>query len=391
MAIGWNAETWSRFHNIWLRDHCRCSECFHAVTKQRLFDTFEIPADIQPLDVKAIPEGLQVTWPASTPHISLYPWSWLQTCSYDPPFPHLRPESESKTHQIIWGSKIQQAPPTVTYEEVMESGDFGLYKWLQNIDRFGFSFVNNVPVTTEATEELATRIGFIRETQYGKFWDFTSNMAKGDTAYTDLALSAHTDNTYFTDPAGLQMFHMLSHTEGSGGASLLVDGFYAASILRDLHPESYELLTRIPVPAHAAGEEGCLYRSSPPLGYPVLSVDRSSGALYQVRWNNDDRSVLGHVGGDELEKLYEAMRIWNRLLKISDSEYWVQLTPGTVVIMNNHRVLHGRSAFTGRRRMCGAYIGIDEYTSKLAVLEEKFSSRTSTPSEGQRSVWHPKF
>ena len=41
--------------------------------------------------------------------------------------------------------------------------------------------------------------------------------------------------------------------------------------------------------------------------------------------------------------------------------------------MDNHRVLHGRSAFDGRRRMCGAYIGVDEYRSKLAVLSEKFA------------------
>ena len=31
----------------------------------------------------------------------------------------------------------------------------------------------------------------------GKFWDFTSDLAKGDKAYTTLALGAHTDNTYF--------------------------------------------------------------------------------------------------------------------------------------------------------------------------------------------------
>lgn len=31
----------------------------------------------------------------------------------------------------------------------------------------------------------------------GTFWDFTSDLAKGDTAYTTLALGAHTDNTYF--------------------------------------------------------------------------------------------------------------------------------------------------------------------------------------------------
>jgi len=44
------------------------------------------------------------------------------------------------------------------------------------------------------------------------------------------------------------------------------------------------------------------------------------------------------------------------------------------LVINNHRVLHGRSAFDGKRRMCGAYIGVDEYRSKLAVLRERFES-----------------
>ena len=64
-------------------------------------------------------------------------------------------------------------------------------------------------------------------------------------------------------------------------------------------------------------------------------------------------------------------------------------------VVNNHRVLHGRSAFTGKRRMCGAYIGVDEYRSKLAVLTEKFSGQDpSTLSAAilppkDRSVWSP--
>lgn len=59
--------------------------------------------------------------------------------------------------------------------------------------------------------------------------------------------------------------------------------------------------------------------------------------------------------------------------------------------VNNHRVLHGRSAFDGKRRMCGAYIGVDEFHSKLAVLSEKFASATGVSGEtGEgRSVWHP--
>ncbi|KAF7312126.1 hypothetical protein MIND_00225000 [Mycena indigotica] len=382
VAVGWDTRTWSRFHNIWLRDHCRCPQCFHQITKQRLVNTSEIPPGISPSKVEATENGLLVSWPSSQPHESLYPWSWLRQNSYDPQIPDAKVPPREK---ILWGSKIMNSVPTVTFEEAMAEDDRGLHKWVSNIHRFGFCFVSGVPPNPEATEKLSQRIGFIRETQYGKFWDFTSDLAKGDTAYTMLALGAHTDNTYFTDPCGLQLFHLLSHTEGSGGSTLLVDGFYVASILKELHPDAYNVLSSTPVPAHAAGELSALYRPSPPGGYPVLSHDPVTGDLSQVRWNNDDRSVMNHLSPQQLEDWYAAIRVWHKLLTSADSEYWVQLGPGTAVIVDNHRVLHGRSAFTGKRRMCGAYIGVDEYRSKLAVLDERFSGKAFT----ERSVWSP--
>lgn len=83
-------------------------------------------------------------------------------------------------------------------------------------DQFGFCFVEGVPVTPEDTEALIRRIAFIRETQCmvlstsststlyrsyfgvdGGFWDFTADLRHGDTAYTNLALGAHTDTTYY--------------------------------------------------------------------------------------------------------------------------------------------------------------------------------------------------
>ncbi|RDB28690.1 Trimethyllysine dioxygenase [Hypsizygus marmoreus] len=369
VAVGWDTRTWSRFHNIWLRDHCRCPKCFHPVTKQRLLNTFEIPPDIKPVRIESKPQGLEVSWPSTEPHISLYPWSWLQRNSYDP----VIKKTETVPEKILWGAKIEQSPPSVTYEEAMAGDDKGLFKWLTNIEKFGFSFIQGVPPTPEATQKLTERIGFIRETQYGKFWDFTSDLAMGDTAYTTLALGAHTDTTYFTDPCGLQLFHLLSHTDGTGGASLLVDGFYAASILKELHPDAYDLLSTVNIPSHAAGEPGVLYRPSPPSGYPVLSHDAESGELVQVRWNNDDRSVMHGLEPGRVEEWYDAIRKWNSCLTSPDSEFWVQLQPGTAWVVDNHRVLHGRSAFDGKRRMCGAYVGVDEYRSKLAVLTEKFA------------------
>jgi trimethyllysine dioxygenase len=41
--------------------------------------------------------------------------------------------------------------------------------------------------------------------------------------------------------------------------------------------------------------------------------------------------------------------------------------------------------------MCGAYIGVDEYRSKLAVLREKFNPNPDNASESEttRSIWSP--
>lgn len=73
VAVGWNPQTWSRLyvlsisvtlylmiisHNIWLRDHCRCPACFHALTKQRLVDTFEVC--IYRFDVVAITSWINI-------------------------------------------------------------------------------------------------------------------------------------------------------------------------------------------------------------------------------------------------------------------------------------------------------------------------------------------
>ena len=46
----------------------------------------------------------------------------------------------------------------------------------------------------------------------GEFWDFTADMAKGDTAYTNMALPAHTDTTYFVRPPFLFLSPLFSLT-----------------------------------------------------------------------------------------------------------------------------------------------------------------------------------
>ena len=159
-------------------------------------------------------------------------------------------------------------------------------------------------------------------------------MSHGDLAYSTEGLPAHTDTTYFTDPAGLQIFHLLSHPPpGEGGTSLLVDGFYAANLLQELHPTSYSTLSRLRIPAHASGTPGTMLR--PLISQPAFRHDEH-GDLTQVRWNNEDRGVVGQGWrAEDVRAWYKAAKEYEGLLRSRDAEYWVQLAPGTMVGESN--------------------------------------------------------
>ncbi|GME63998.1 26s protease regulatory subunit 6a [Neofusicoccum parvum] len=245
------------------------------------------------------------------------------------------------------------------------SSEAGVGEWTALIRKYGFAYVDGCPATPEATQKLLERIAFIRHTHYGGFWDFTSDLASKDTAYTSIALEAHTDNTYFSDPAGLQMFHLLSHTDGEGGASLLVDGFKVAMELKKKDPGAYNTLASVSIHSHASGNDGI--KIMPWKGDPVLN--HVGNRLAQIRWNNSDRaSILTPIRDAGAWYVAARDRAWSQLVKSAENEYWEQLKPGRPLIFDNWRVLHGRSAFTGKRRLCGGYINHDDYMSRYRTL-----------------------
>ncbi|GAA96562.1 uncharacterized protein L969DRAFT_88126 [Mixia osmundae IAM 14324] len=381
VRVQWPDGAASSFDYMWLRDHCQSSESMHHVTRQRLLDTASLSRDLAPRAIDASSEGLKITWNDMDAHTSFYPWQWLRRRSYSPSL-HCSPTFDKH----LWAAnEMQQSPPIVDYASVM-SGDEGLLDWLDKIHIYGFAFVQGVPVSPEATEQLIRRIAFIRETHYGGFWDFTADLAHGDTAYTNLALGAHTDTTYFTDPCGLQMFHLLSSRDThEGGHSLLVDGFACAARLRADSPQLYKLLSELPIPSHASGDANALLRPLRPR--PALEHD-DEGQLISVRWNNDDRAPIGQGkswqglwtldDGRRVSRVvafYHAVQAWERIVRSKQAEYWTPLEPGKALIFDNLRVLHGRSSFTGQRRLCGAYVNGDDYRSKRFLLRRRLGKQ----------------
>ncbi|KAL9471341.1 hypothetical protein ACSS6W_009282 [Trichoderma asperelloides] len=346
---------------LWLRDNCRCAQCVNQDTLQRNFDTFSIPKDISPTEISPKNDGVDVIW--SDSHKSHYPWSWLSLTLRDIGNEKLVDQGKRK----LWGATIASAPPEVRFDDVMSgTSPKGMADLTSKIRQYGLCFVTDSPKTPEATEKLLETIGPIRNTHYGGFYDFVPDLALADTAYTNLALPAHTDTTYFTEPAGLQAFHLLSHTPPTnkpaddvlGGQSLLVDGFHAAETLKKESPEDFEILRKVKLPWHASGNQGVAI--APDMAYPV--IETNGGNLHRIRWNNDDRGVV--PPDVDVDAWYQAARKWDEILRSKESEYWFQLEPGRVLIFDNWRVLHGRSAFEGLRRICGAYISRDDFISR---------------------------
>ncbi|KAG5951755.1 hypothetical protein E4U53_002345 [Claviceps sorghi] len=353
----------ARISKLWLRDNCACKECVNQATLQRNVNTFDIPVDIAPTTIRKHENGVDVTW--SDSHESTYTWTWLRSALNGVETKELR-----GMHFIrLWNTSIAKDPPKVPYNSVMDKDNIkGMADLTKKLRELGFCFVTDSPKTPEATESLLKAIGPIRNTHYGAFYDFVPDLSKADTAYTNLALSVHTDTTYFTEPVGLQAFHMLSHTPPPdetdevdtplGGMSILVDGFYAAHRMRKEFPSEYEVLRTIRLPWHASGNQDVVM--SPDRGYPVF--DASPKRINRVRWNNADRGVVPLH--DNVGEWYEAARKWDMILRRANNEYRFQLEPGRILIFDNWRILHGRTAFRGLRRICGGYINRDDFISR---------------------------
>lgn len=93
------------------------------------------------------------------------------------------------------------------------------------------------------------------------------------------------------------------------------------------------------------------------------------GHLDLLRFNEYDRGDLPGAG-DWYDRIF--LPHWRALVECVNRPAHVErfrLQPGEGLIVSNHRVMHGRTAFSGgRREMIGCYIGRDDFDSRLRAL-----------------------
>lgn len=349
---------------FWVRDHSQDPESMDPVTRQRTVDSFAIDRDIHP-DRSELRDGvIEVRWPDGG--LSVLSSDLLSEAVA---VSDIGSPTAVATEHRLWhsaddlanrsgGSAIGHEP--VTYEEVMGS-DGALARWVGAIAQNGFGLLSGAPADVAGTEALANRVGYVRRTIFGDVWTVSTEVVDhADSSYSTAYLEPHTDGTYSHDGPGLQLFACVSRA-GTGGDSVLLDGFAAAEQLRVEQPEAYELLTTVNVPAHYI-EHGVELRALRPT--IRLAPNRS---VEQVSFNNYDRSAF-ILPADKLRDWYDAYDALHRLI-IDESRWWTyRLEPGDTLLFDNWRCLHGRLAYRGQRKFYGCYLNHEDLESRLRVM-----------------------
>ena len=174
---------------------------------------------------------------------------------------------------------------------------------------------------------------------------FTANTAATDTlagfhaSYSLRFLPPHTDGTYLSTPPRVKILSTLAH-EGELCANTFVDGHAAALFALERSERDTLALERI---THVIKADPY----SEPISFNRSILDHDGDGRVHIAWNaHEPRSSASSGARGARAK----MATW-----INDpaNAYSEVLSPGTVAIMDNWRVLHGREAVKGKWREMG--------------------------------------
>ena len=170
LKVAWSDGTASRFPYNFLRDNCKCPECFEPSSKQKLFNTArDLMMDIKIEEAVISEDGqhLKCMWPGG--HESTYSLRWLHNVRMpeENEFREENSDSLVKDELVLWNREIMQGKiPFYDYNAMM-SEDKSLFDSLYCLYQHGLILIDNAPTRDGVLMELAARIGYHKKTHYG--------------------------------------------------------------------------------------------------------------------------------------------------------------------------------------------------------------------------------
>jgi len=340
----------------WLRQACGCAECRTSPLGQRTYELDELlgvvldsPSPMQAALRESTADGIHVDFVSaepSTTHAGFVPYGALRLAFGVGRGPISWPQLDS------W-----------LFDDAVDADDPAMEaRVATRVASLGIALIRGVAVEAGAVLNVAGRLGFVRDTNYGAMFDVRSKPNPDNLAYSSAGLSPHTDNPYRDPCPTVQMLHCLRQA-GTGGRSIFVDGFAVADRLRTSRPADFEVLTSTAVAFQYCDDDVDLRSAG-----PVVET-ATDGSIRRIRLNN--RSMVGPVGVGSADAAAEFFGAYRRFVTdLHDERAAVQyrLAPGDLIVFNNRRVLHGREAFTlspddGDRWLQGCYIDLDAVLS----------------------------
>src|SRR5204863_8222932 len=114
----------------------------------------------------------------------------------------------------------------------------GLRAWIEGVKTQGIVLPRGVPQQPGRLLEVARRIGPVRASNFGEYYDIVSMPYPNASAYTSMGLELHTDLANWHAPPDVQLLFCLKSSV-MGGESVFADGFRVAEDLRAADREAF--------------------------------------------------------------------------------------------------------------------------------------------------------
>ena len=350
-----------RYHSTWLRDNALDVKTRDEKNGQRLITVSDIPVNTYIKSASLDKKGKEIT-------INFLPkkkqvkfsTNWLKDNAYD------NKQAGSKVwinpDLKTWSKNSLKRIPIINYKTAKSNKKL-LINWLKSLNSFGFAKITGCEKKTGTVIKIAKLFGYVRETNYGKYFDVKSKTNAINLAYTNHGLQAHTDNPYRNPVPTIQILHCIKNST-KGGETKVIDGFNAALHLKKKNKKYFDLLSKYCSRFEFKRKKNIHLKSRFPM--IKLSPDRE---LIAIHFNNRSIAPLTDVPYNDMLNYYKAYRKFSKIIDDPKMAIKFKLKEGDCFIVDNTRVLHARTAYsgTGSRLLQGCYADKDGLLSKIST------------------------
>lgn len=391
------------FSNIFLRDSCTAKESVDPYSKQKLFTTSKIVKNLSLAgaphivkDVNSDEECLEVVWAQNdgSTQTSIYTESFLKNHSNKNVV-----HQNSVLNRTEWDNEVilkNLKNLHVDYVNYLDSNCTHFDKVINNLNKFGIGFIDNIPnpVINPATQAindenilewpvsiLASKFGYIKKTFYGTLFDVKNEKEEAkNIANTNTFLPLHMDLLYYESPPGLQLLHFINNST-MGGENVFSDSFAAVLHIKKTDPTAYEALKKVPITYHYNNNNDYYYYARPLIvedahdTNPMTNDHRLKEVNYSPPFQGPLQfSTISESDKDLMDDFIRGFEKFEDFVNDPKNQYEVKMREGSCVIFDNRRVLHSRLQFSdangGDRWLMGCYIDSDAFSSKLRMSQK---------------------